>query len=350
MFSIPASPISGLWCIAAFAVSRGLEPPSSCGISSVSIANESSQTVRSETVVIQAREQSVTAEAPFPVDESPGGIIVRRKSALGDVIMATGVLRQIATMNPNKTILFETDYHELAGRLPGIEVVPHIESTSAHKIDLNLAYEKKPKQPAWRSYAEAAGLPEGLDLSFHFSSSADERNSVLKKLGEARARSLAVVHGSSSWPSRTWPVEHWRRTIKALSDMGYSVVVVGRANDLAPPPCAHVHDLRMKLDLGEIRELCKLANVFVGMDSGILHVAQTTSVSIVGMFTVVNPAYRVYPREGAKTVAIVPALECRYCLQDEEPPVTTLSCRYGTNLCVQHVEPGRVIAAAREFL
>ena len=76
-------------------------------------------------------------------------------------------------------------------------------------------------------------------------------------------------------------------------------------------------DLRGKLSLKEIYAYIDKADAFIGLDSGIMHIAQGTQTPVVGIFSIASPEFRVW-RE-AKTTAICPTSDCRFCLSRLKP-------------------------------
>lgn len=75
-------------------------------------------------------------------------------------------------------------------------------------------------------------------------------------------------------------------------------------------------DLRDKTSLVELASMMSVARAVVGMDSGPIHLAFTTSVPVVCGFTTVNPTNRVPYRGLAKTASIVPNILCNFCESD----------------------------------
>lgn len=290
------------------------------------------------------------SEQPLP---SSNTIFIRRKMALGDVLMTTGVVRQLRKKYPNKQIVYSTNSMQVLKSNPNIDLLVSTntdEPEGALVVDLDLAYERDPKRPAWRAYAAAAGVSEEADLSLEMVSTESDAKSLKEKLSglDLDAEKIVVAHMGMSWPSRSWAPQNWMQLTQLLISRGYKILCVGSGADLAVSGGSGAISLLDKLTLQEIRELCKRAVCFVGADSGILHIAQTTEVPIVGLFTVADPANRIYPRKAGRSVAVVPKIECRYCLHDQPPPVTNLACKFGTNACISAITPVSVLEAIEE--
>ena len=92
-----------------------------------------------------------------------------------------------------------------------------------------------------------------------------------------------VIHPVNSWPNRTWSQDNWVKLITSLTDMGYTVVAVGKDSsetgffNVQKP----VHDLEgskvinlmNQTSISETWHLINDAKAVITMDSGILHLA-----------------------------------------------------------------------------
>jgi len=72
-------------------------------------------------------------------------------------------------------------------------------------------------------------------------------------------------------------------------------------------------DLLNKTSILEMASIMSRSKVVVGMDSGPIHVAGTTSVPIVCGFTNVAPEHRIPIRDKGIFIPVVPDLECSHC-------------------------------------
>src|SRR4029434_430915 len=95
-----------------------------------------------------------------------------------------------------------------------------------------------------------------------------------------------------------------------------------------------------EFSLAELRALLDRAAVFVGGDSGPLHVAATTGVAIVGLYGPTLPARSAPWRDPALRTVSVEAgpLPCRPCDQR--------ICAPGDFRCLTRIGPERVVEAA----
>jgi lipopolysaccharide heptosyltransferase II len=169
---------------------------------------------------------------------------------------------------------------------------------------------------------------------------------------------IAVVHVSASSPFRRWPLTSFVTTITALAaHSGRRVIVTsGPADRSAAQDIVDrarttlTSDRRQQvLDSGdfslvELRALLERSAVYIGGDSGPLHVAAATRVPIVAIFGP-TPSERSSPWRdpafGSESIEI-DGLPCRPCDQRV--------CEPGDFRCLTRIEAPRVIAAAERLI
>lgn len=290
---------------------------------------------------------------------SAGVIGVHRAGALGDVLMTTGVVHQLKKQFPNHDIVFSTSCPDVLTGNPDItRIVPSKNHIVANVVfDLDLAYERSPNLHAAHAYSQVVF---GTHLPLHdlrpvMTSHFEHRQSIIAKLPPKflTDRGFVVINMSVSWTNRTWPRQRWIQVINHLIDVGYSVAVVGKGADFAPDTRPGIANLLNKASIQEIRELIKASKLYIGPDSGVLHIALTTDTPVIGLFTVANPEYRMFPRGDAvdrKSCAITPRIGCRFCLHRESPPVTYVGCVNKTLQCLNDITPKEVIETALKIL
>jgi ADP-heptose:LPS heptosyltransferase len=179
----------------------------------------------------------------------------------------------------------------------------------------------------------------------------------LAALGADPDRAFAVVHVSASNPFKRWPSTAFVELVVHLLNRHpslFAVVLSGpsepaAALDVAEAAARQLGDTPCRvaapqLDLREIRALVERAAVYIGGDSGPLHVAATTRTPIVEL---VGPtlASRSFPWRPARYFAeIIDAgpLPCRPCNER--------SCAPGDFRCLTRIPAERVAAAAERAL
>lgn len=169
---------------------------------------------------------------------------------------------------------------------------------------------------------------------------------------------IVVVHVSAGNPFRRWPAEHFARVAADLvrhestrriiitsgpSERGAADAIAAAAQQLAGGAAGRIVRCG-EFDLSELRALIGQAALFIGGDSGPLHVAATTAVPIVALFGPTLPERSMpwRPATAPATAVDVGALPCRPCHQR--------SCVPGDFRCLTWIGPERVLAAAEHLL
>jgi lipopolysaccharide heptosyltransferase II len=170
--------------------------------------------------------------------------------------------------------------------------------------------------------------------------------------------SLVVMHVSASNRFKRWPAEAFETLIVRLvradparriyltagpSDTSATRRIAAAARQQLGPLADAVPDLP-DFDLAELRALVARAALYVGGDSGPLHVAATTGVPILAILGPTLPERTRPWRDPARPAAMVDAgpLPCRPCDQRR--------CEPGDFRCLTRVSPDRVAAEAEALL
>jgi|GEM_PF-1182868 len=285
-------------------------------------------------------------------------VLIRRKGALGDVLLTTPIARRIREeLGRDAVINVATDCGVVYQNNPCVDGVFPGSHTGDYDrvIDLDLAYESDPKQHIIEAYSKVAFGDSDYDKTTSFSPTELEVQGVERRLAESGIDTTraVVIHMAQTWKNRTWPAEYWRQTIEKLIAAGVTVIQVGSANDIGFAERPNLHNWLGKITLHQIAALVARVGVFAGNDSGLIHIAGTTDARIVGIFTSALAAYRVPFREGRyghNVTAIEPSIDCRGCLHREPPPVVYCDCRRGDFACLALITPQRVGDAILEAM
>ncbi len=170
---------------------------------------------------------------------------------------------------------------------------------------------------------------------------------------------LIVLHVSAGNPFRRWPAQSFAAAAASLAAADpiaphhHHVRPLGRA----PPPKPWPNDARRlagdaadgivrtgEFDLAELRALVDRAALYIGGDSGPLHIAATTRTPVVALFGPTLPERSMPWRDPAIGAIAVDAgpLPCRPCHQRH--------CVPGDFRCLTMISPNMVVAAAEQLL
>jgi ADP-heptose:LPS heptosyltransferase len=181
----------------------------------------------------------------------------------------------------------------------------------------------------------------------------------LQDAGVAAEHRLIVIHVSAGNPFRRWPTEHFetlavqlgaadpvRRIIltSGPSEVEAARQIADRARQRLGAAKGDTVLAGQEFTLTELRSLVARAALFIGGDSGPLHVASTTDVPIVGLYGPTLPVRSAPWRpEALVTEAVELAdLPCRPCDQRQ--------CEPGDFRCLTTVAPDVVSQAAERAL
>lgn len=223
-------------------------------------------------------------------------VIIRRRAAAGDVLLTTAVVKAVAERCPKTMILVETDFKGVFSSNPRVtRTAPHFPVfRNARLIDLDMAYENKPGQHIITSYAEQA-MVGPIELRTEFFQSGLCNANARKAMGEGTW--IAIHAGPTTWEGKNWEEAKWKRLVLSLADVGWKIMLVGNLGyDLS----SHL-DMRGKTKIHELAGYLKNCNLFCGVDSFPMHLAQAVGTPVVPLFGVTRPEYiltlgsRAYP-------------------------------------------------------
>lgn len=179
-----------------------------------------------------------------------------------------------------------------------------------HKINKNLALLKLISNKSFPMQTEL--FPSANEI--------DTANELL--LGFDRKSLIAVAPGSI-WATKCWPQQYYSDLIKALSQRGFTIVLIGGDSDKGKCDSieqevkqdykqAQILNLAGKTDLLESASVIAMCRLMICNDSGALHIANAMKVKVFAFFgpTVTSIGYYPY-RKGDRVFEV--DLDCRPC-------------------------------------
>ncbi len=114
-----------------------------------------------------------------------------------------------------------------------------------------------------------------------------------------------VIHATPMWKFKRWPVQHWAELISALVMAGKRVVLTGSLSqqdrelnaqirsrvtqEFPNAPLSQVRDCAGQLTLGQTTTLLKLAQLYIGVDTSITHLAAACGTPMIALFGATAP-------------------------------------------------------------
>ena len=191
---------------------------------------------------------------------------------------------------------------------------------------------------------EAGSTAPHLRLTLEDESSADQ---LLDQLGVQRLQLMVVLQPGARYWFKAWPPERFAELADRLTFEYSCQVLVGGSSqdgDLAQQirQMAKSSPVIMagSTTIRQFAAIAKKSALFVGSDSGAMHIASAVGTPVVALFGPSNPL-EWGPRGGAADV-IYMGLDCRVCFHP--------TCRRGEGNCMKLITVDAVYASARRML
>ena len=163
---------------------------------------------------------------------------------------------------------------------------------------------------------------------------------------------LVVVHpGSGGFSTaRRWPAHNFARVADSLAENGAQIILVGTEGDGAEAVKAALQttpfDLTGQTTLHQLAALLHKADLFIGGDSGVTHVAAASSVPLVAIFGPTNAT--AWGPDGPTRMVLQAEIPCAPCAYVEHQVGLRFGCEART--CLKLVTPDQVLAVANRLL
>jgi ADP-heptose:LPS heptosyltransferase len=277
--------------------------------------------------------------------QRPHKILVTRRAALGDVVMTTGVIRELKHKYGNTAeIHVSTDFPAIYSNNPHITALYTIKDTPASGwdvvYDLDDAYELNPDGHFVDTYySRVFGNNHGLDQRMELFPTDAERAKVDEDLMYISSKFIAIHMRQWHWELKNIKPEVWFEMLIGLFEqtVDYKIVCVGGENDFAVDHPLVVN-YNGRYNPAELKYFLDHASCFVGIDSGPFHCAGASSVPILALLNHVHPENILPYRNGIKghdCHVIQAGVDCVGCHARQPVPVRSINCEKGNYPCNQ---------------
>ena len=114
-----------------------------------------------------------------------------------------------------------------------------------------------------------------------------------KWLAERNIERFVLINPGAGWGAKRWPLERYAAVAEKFAQMGYSTIVnVGPGEtQLAESICANptARAFAMSGSIGQLIACTHRANLFIGGDTGPLHLAAALKIPVVGIYGPTDP-------------------------------------------------------------
>ncbi|MCI5133363.1 MAG: glycosyltransferase family 9 protein, partial [Candidatus Electrothrix sp. EH2] len=202
------------------------------------------------------------------------------------------------------------------------------------------------------NYGSYLGI-KATDEDFHLRTAAKDRRAVRQFL-QSRFQSaidsapLIYANPAARWQSKFWPIEHWAALCDKLHAGGLRVVFGGSPQD-TKYLASITQSMKTEpiiaagiLTLPQSAVLIQQASLYIGLDSGPMHIAALARTPVVALFGPTHPS-RVGPYNPGKEKHRILRAEELDCLECRKR-----SCSHRS--CMRKIAPEMVYKAARTLL
>jgi heptosyltransferase III len=166
---------------------------------------------------------------------------------------------------------------------------------------------------------------------------------LVAQLGLARDRSWVVIQPGARYWFKAWPPQRFAEVADRLNDrFGCQVLVAGSPQEAALTQAVVDHaksplyNIAGRSDVRMLAALLKRSTLFVGNDTGAMHIAAAVGTPVVGLFGPSNPLE--WGPRGGRAETIYKGLDCRICFHP--------TCLRGEDNCMKLITVEEVMAAA----
>ena len=294
----------------------------------------------------------IGSEVTKQFDRDPAQrLLVCRGRGLGDVLLLIPALREWKRRYPESTVAVTVDRgyrHFFYGSQWVDQALDYQQAYDMAPwdavVDLNYYAERSEYDTVLHRsvvFGQGLGLDDVGDLHTEYAVGDDARDQARKLLSQ-RLGPIVAVQTHASTPARAPDERKMWRLMRALQADHCCVVALGSV--VIPVPRG-VLDLQGHCSLAVTAAVMEQADVVVGLDSGLTHIANALDCRVVALFGPGNPALRVAGHPQCTPVQVHEYGKCAAPCCDHR----LTHCRMRP-LCLQRYPEELVVAAVREQL
>lgn len=273
-------------------------------------------------------------------------IVVKRKYAIGDVILTTPIIDAIACSRPLSPIYVETDYPDFFEGHPQVhQAAKTVHLQEPHlTVDLNGAYESATMEHIVDAYhRDASSTIIGMQPHKGCTSiRIDEASAKWASSMVGQMKVCLINADPTTWPGKTWSFDKFSEVARSLMQQGFAVMQVGSKERRT---FLGALNLVGQTTLTQLAALCQRAALTITPDTSTLHIAQAVGCPTVGLFGVTSA--RFIATRGSKFMAV----ECPQTLPNagiRHRLTGKTSLDFGAE-CMEQITVPQVLEAVRKI-
>ena len=296
-------------------------------------------------------------------------VIFSRRTGMGDIICTTGPARELMKRHPGATFIYDChpDFAAVP-RLAGItDRVTSLEAIGLvghwYKMFLGGFYHfahgddtpgMTATEPMIAEFCRQFGLPiTDAHPQIAASLAAQEKVKALLAQKNLAAENLILLHPGPSWTIKEWPYEHWAKLVSELRARGFTSIAqlgVGRYmnfGQVAVDTIPGVVSLVDQLSIEDCFAVIGRAKLFVGIDSGLLHIAACTRTPAVAVWGPTSPQF--FYADAMRKNFVVSDVPCQGCYHRRPRLAWVTGCPHEIK-CMKTLPVEKVLRACLENL
>jgi lipopolysaccharide heptosyltransferase I len=192
---------------------------------------------------------------------------------------------------------------------------------------------------------EALGMPKLNEINFPLPIQQHHQEKITALLG-TQQKPVIIICPTARWQTKCWPASYFAALADKLKNKYHGTIIfIGAPNE--QEKIKHVIDfmqedavdLTGKLNLMEVAALLEQSNLYIGNDSGLMHMAAATKTPLVAIFGPTDPKRTGPYSSNAKVVKA--DLSCMPCFARE--------CKYNHE-CMRELSVEKVTQACNELI
>jgi ADP-heptose:LPS heptosyltransferase len=293
--------------------------------------------------------------------DTPTTILVKRRAALGDVVMSTGVVRELYKHHNGRcAIAVETEFPLVYKNNPYIVDLRNWGECNPADYDvvynLDDAYELNPENHFidsmfYRVFGERSTVMDRHPDLHPTDSDIDLVRADIEEIGMPY---VAVHMRQWHWALKNIDIDVWCNIFAQVFEVrtDFKIVTVGGPTDLSLEHPLIVNK-NAQYTPQQLKVLLDDASCFVGIDSGPFQIAGASDTHVIGLLTHNPPEYIMPIRHLDPTwhwTAIPADIDCVGCNVKQARPVRGIVCQHGDFRCNKLFDTQRIANAILEQL
>jgi ADP-heptose:LPS heptosyltransferase len=195
--------------------------------------------------------------------------------------------------------------------------------------------------------AGAAGARDVENIDFGIVPSGDDKDSIDNYLRElpAGGKIITAINPFTTWESKNWFVERWAALAdRLIEELNCEVILIGSPSDKAGAERVsalmkeNAYNLTGRTSLTELAELYKRIDLFVGCDTGPMHLAAAMGAKVIALMGPTAP--ETHGPFGEGHIVLQTNLACIECWKK--------TCPLRTNACMKGISVEDVFNAVKD--